>query len=118
MKRIYVDTEVAEKVVRMFEFAADGVSLDRIRLRVHAMRLRARKGKIMGRSSVHAMLTNPFYMGKLRYGGKLIQGVHEPIVSKELFEQVQQQLAGKRKCREIKYSTDIGLEPAEPEDAT
>jgi hypothetical protein len=52
MKRIYVDTEVAEKVVRLFEFAASGLSLSRIRLRAHSLGVKARGGKILGRSSV------------------------------------------------------------------
>ena len=39
-------------------------------------------------SAVHAMLSNPFYAGKVRYKGKLYKGRHEAIISEELFDKV------------------------------
>jgi site-specific DNA recombinase len=39
--------------------------------------------------SVHKLLSNPFYAGKVVYKGKVYPGRHESLVSEELFEQVQ-----------------------------
>lgn len=35
------------------------------------------------------MLKNPFYTGVFRYNGAIMQGVHTPLISNHLFEQVQ-----------------------------
>ncbi|WP_437226512.1 recombinase family protein [Planctomicrobium sp. SH661] len=42
--------------------------------------------------SVHALLTNPIYIGKIRHKSELFDGVHEPIVSEDVFRRVQKQL--------------------------
>ncbi len=59
----------------------------------------SRNGKALNPSSIHAILTNPFYIGMLRYEGKTIQGKHQALVSKELFDQVQEKLARKGRRR-------------------
>ena len=40
-------------------------------------------------ASVRGILHNRFYTGKIRHGDQLLPGVHEPLVSEELFEVVQ-----------------------------
>ncbi len=40
-------------------------------------------------SSVHRMLSNPFYAGQIRAGGRLHQGAHEPMISMAEFEGAQ-----------------------------
>lgn len=54
-------------------------------------------GKRVGRSSVAAMLSNPFYIGVLhvKKGSRTFPGVHEPLISRKLFERVQDALSGK-----------------------
>jgi len=56
-----------------------------------------KKGKKLGgrafdKSSLHVLLTNPVYTGKMRYKDELHGGEQEPIIDQELFSQVQQQL--------------------------
>jgi site-specific DNA recombinase len=46
----------------------------------------------MGVSGLHAVFTNPFYCGQVRWNGELIDGGHEPLVSKEMFRAAQQTL--------------------------
>ena len=43
-------------------------------------------------ASVRGILHNPFYTGKVSYKGKLFTGLHEPLVSQELFDAVQMTL--------------------------
>lgn len=62
----------------------------------------------LNHSAVHALLSNPFYMGKFFYKGKLYQGRHEPLISEELFEKVQtvlkaHQLSGERDRKHHHY---------------
>lgn len=50
--------------------------------------LTGRPGPI-GLSSVHRILTNPYYKGDIRYKGATYKGTHEAIVSREVWYQVQ-----------------------------
>jgi len=49
------------------------------------------------------MLKNPFYYGMIKWSGQLFPGKHKPIVSKELFDRVQAQLA--ENCVSVKSDT-------------
>jgi len=40
-------------------------------------------------ASVRGILHNPFYTGQVSYKGKLLPGVHKPLVSQELFDTVE-----------------------------
>jgi len=57
----------------------------------------SRNGRPLGASALHAILTNPFYAGKLRYGGELLDGSHEPLVSRQVYERAQEALAMRRR---------------------
>ena len=46
---------------------------------------------------LHTILTNPFYIGMIRHGGKTIPGVHRPLISQVTFDLVQQALQAKRR---------------------
>jgi site-specific DNA recombinase len=46
-------------------------------------------GNPLSYSAVYGMFRNPFYMGKLRYGGKIIEGNHKPMVTDAEFNKVQ-----------------------------
>ena len=39
---------------------------------------------------LYAVLTNPFYYGMMRYKGQLIPGTHQPMVTKTIFDSVQE----------------------------
>ena len=54
--------------------------------------LRSRYGKALATSAVHKILTNPLYYGMIPWKGVLYEGLHEPIVSKSLFDRVQERL--------------------------
>jgi len=56
-----------------------------------------KKGKHLGgrpfdKASLHALLTNPLYVGKMRYKDELHPGEHEAIIPPEVFDRVQRQL--------------------------
>ena len=49
-------------------------------------------GRAFDKCSVHALLTNPIYCGKIKHKTDLYQGQHQAIVDEEIFERVQAQL--------------------------
>ena len=49
-------------------------------------------GRAFDKSSLHALLTNPIYCGKIKHKTDLYQGQHQAIVNDEIFEKVQAQL--------------------------
>src|SRR5690606_27511920 len=48
-----------------------------------------RAAKPLALSSVHRMLTNPYYMGNVVFKGAQYDGIHQPLVSPEVWYQVQ-----------------------------
>jgi len=54
---------------------------------------RSRTGHKMSLSNVYTMLKNTFYYGPFRYGEEMYEGKHEPLITKELFDEVQAKIA-------------------------
>ena len=50
----------------------------------------SRGGKKIHKNRVTFTLSNPFYTGLFNYSGELHEGKHEPIISKKLFDSVQE----------------------------
>lgn len=53
-------------------------------------------GVAFNKNSLHALLTNRIYLGKVTYHEEVYEGEHDAIVDPELFELVQRQLHGNR----------------------
>ncbi len=91
---IIPDPERAEIVTEMFQKAAVGWSGRRLKDWLDEKGITTRSGKPVPLSSLLAMLTNPFYYGTFQYpegpGAKWYKGAHKPLISKELFEEIQQ----------------------------
>ena len=49
----------------------------------------------MSKSVIHKILRNPIYVGRFGWAGTEYPGVHQPTVSRQLFESVQQRLDGR-----------------------
>src|SRR5262249_24214738 len=56
-------------------------------------------GKPIVLSSIYRMFTSPFYAGLLVWNGRTFKGAHDPIVSIDEFERVQELLALREKPR-------------------
>lgn len=52
----------------------------------------ARGGQPFDRGSLHSLLTNPLYVGKLKHKANVYEGEHEAIVASAVFQRVQKQL--------------------------
>lgn len=49
-------------------------------------------GNFLARSTIYKMFTDPFYYGEFEYGGEWYQGSHDPMVTKDEYDRVQQLL--------------------------
>jgi site-specific DNA recombinase len=97
-KRIHVPNPETKQLVRLAfqKYLDPNQSVASIAAEMDKMGIRTRKGRPYVKSKVQKMLSNPFYIGINRHDGKDYPGVQEQIISKELFERVQQKLHGGR----------------------
>jgi site-specific DNA recombinase len=68
---------------------------------LYRMGLRNLAGTLVTRNGLSTILNNPFYMGliRIRRTGQVYDGNHEPLISKRLFDDVQDMLAGRFNTR-------------------
>ena len=102
------DPVVSLQVRQLFEWYATGnYSLLELTSKAHDEGFAFRKSnQKIPKSVVHKILKNPLYHGEFRWAGKTYRGVHEPLVSRELFERVQEVMdeKGRRKTGQQKYN--------------
>lgn len=91
------DPAVAPLVRQLFEWYATGdYSLKELTKKAREEGLTFRRSKQpVPRSTLHAMLLNPLYIGDFEWAGVYYKGIHEPIVTRELFDRVQEILTGR-----------------------
>jgi site-specific DNA recombinase len=90
---IEVDLDKAPIAKRMFELYASGRhSLSSLR-----RALQTEFGARLAKSYLERLLKNPFYMGQFRWEDKIYQGTHMPLVSPQLFQEVQAMFRGRNK---------------------
>jgi DNA invertase Pin-like site-specific DNA recombinase len=96
----------APLVRRAFElYALGNCGLNALVERMYEAGLRNKNGRKITRNGLVCILKNPFYMGIIRIDtvGEIFHGVHEPIVSKVLFDAVQNVFAGKNVPKKNKH---------------
>ena len=93
-KRIHVPNPDTDKLMEQVfrKYRNTGESIVTITQAMDVMGIRTRKGHPYNKSKVQKILSNPFYIGINRFDGKDYPGAQHPIISKELFEQVQAKL--------------------------
>ena len=90
---IELDPERAPLVRRMFGiYARTNISLVDLSKWAENQGLRTRQGGVLRRAALHTLLQNPLYCGTIRWAGKLYEGKHEPLISRVLFEHVQERM--------------------------
>jgi hypothetical protein len=105
---IQPDPVVGPQVRQLLEWYATGnYSLLELTRKAHNEGFAFRKSnRKIPKSVVHKTLKNPLYYGDFRWAGKKYRGIHEPLVSRELFERVQEVMdeKGRRKTGQQKHS--------------
>jgi len=79
------------------EFATGNYSLESLRNYLYFLGLTTKKGTVLAKSVVRIILSNPIYLGLIRFNGELYEGKFKPIIEKELWDKVQVEL--KRRSR-------------------
>ena len=91
---IIPDPDRAEIITEMFHKAAAGWSGRKLKDWLAEKGITTRNGRPVPLSSILAMLINPFYYGKFQYpegvDSPWYKGAHKPLISKELYDEVQQ----------------------------
>jgi site-specific DNA recombinase len=102
VRTVIIDPERAPIIVWAFETYATGLySLADITILLEARGLRSRGNRRRGPSPltvsrVHALLSNPYYVGFVTHKGHSYEGRHDPLISQELFDKVQAVLVSHR----------------------
>jgi site-specific DNA recombinase len=96
---IEVDPQRAPVLSKIFEMYASGqYSLTTLR-----EALLKTLGVRINRSYLETILKNPFYIGRFVWQGIEYKGTHEPLISLELFQRVQDTFAGRNKPKYRKH---------------
>ena len=87
------DSTRADLVRKLFEvYASTDLSVEGLTTWARDHGLRTRRGGAPKRSAIHAMLSNPIYVGMVQWHDVLYEGSHTPLVSRALFDHVQEKL--------------------------
>jgi site-specific DNA recombinase len=103
IKDIVVDPQRGSIVKEMFYRAAYlGQSGRKLKMWLESKSFTTRSGKYPQVSLILAMLKNPFYYGEFEYpegSGRWYKGSHEPLITKAVFDKVQESRNGTRKTK-------------------
>ena len=104
-KSIIVDRKKAKVIKAAFEFYSTGnARLEDVSDFLAQRGIVSRGGKRIHKTRATFILSNPFYCGLFRYSGELHEGKHEPIITKKIFDKVQEILKQRgRPHHKIKY---------------
>ena len=106
-KRLVPD---GQKLTEIFAIFAESGSLAKTYTLLRNKQILNNKNLPFSKAHLQSILRNPIYTGKFRYSGKIYQGMHQPLISEELFNHVQQFFRDKiRKLRLYKEYTLGGL---------
>ncbi len=104
-KRLMVNEKEARIVREIFQFYASGLGYKAIVSAINTKGHKSKKGNDFSVNTVRQILLNPIYIGKIRFNRYpdwsskrrrgvneeyiLVDGLHEPIISQQLWEKVQ-----------------------------
>jgi DNA invertase Pin-like site-specific DNA recombinase len=108
LRTIIVDPLKAPLVRMAFELYATGeYSFERLRETMTARGLRGMYGLVMSDSRYRDMLNSPFYYGVFVWKGEMHQGIHEPLVTKDLFDKVQEVMRRRSKPSPVRLKSYV-----------
>ncbi len=92
-KTCIVDEKVAPYIKRIFDlYDAGGLSTVEIEQKIYAEGARNKNGRKIGKTSVHRILCDPFYCGRIIWKGQNYEGKHERLITQEMFDRIQTKL--------------------------
>lgn len=88
----------------MFERYVAGMSITKLRDYLNDHYGKDKGGKTWSYRAVRVALDNPVYAGYVRYEGKLYNGLHDPIITKELYDKTQEELKIRQRTATEKFN--------------
>ena len=100
LRTIEPDRKTFSKVKEVLRtFVTGEYTLTKIQSKMFSLGLVGKDGKPLHLSTIQRILKNPFYYGHFLYRGELHQGSHKPMISKKLFDKIQEALISNGKPR-------------------
>lgn len=97
---IVPDPQRAPFIKKAFEWrASEDISVRELSRRLYEEGFRNRNGGRFARSAFHKLLRNPFYYGEMTWDGGTYRGKHQPLITKQLWNKVQDALRKKTRPR-------------------
>lgn len=91
-----IDPQRADLVRKAFELVASRTyTLEEVLRRINLLGLNTRHGRPLTKQTLSRLLRNQIYAGWIVSGENKVKGLHQPLVSQTLFDEVQDALAGK-----------------------
>ena len=88
-KRLVIDIKESGIVKNIYESYINSRSLAKVCENLKHNSITYRNGRLFSNTTIAYILRNPVYTGKVKFGGKLTQGNHQPIIAQEVFQAVQ-----------------------------
>ena len=89
-KKIYMDEDKWHHIKKAFRLYATGnYSIPKLAEKLSAEGFRSRNGRPVHGSGIYQILNNPIYYGYFRWNDQIYKGIHTPMISKDLFDAVQ-----------------------------
>jgi site-specific DNA recombinase len=99
-----LDSVKAPLIRKMFEYYSTGrYSLMALVETMYNEGLRTHGGNRLVKSRMSSLLSDPYYYGEIRWNGKIYPGKHEPLITKQLHDKVQDVLHGRTTPRHNKH---------------
>jgi site-specific DNA recombinase len=90
--RLVPQEDEATIVREMFEKYIELGSLISVVEHLDRRGIRNRRGRAFDKTGLRWILGNPVYVAKIRYGGQVLDGAHQAIITQEVWDTVQDQL--------------------------
>ena len=105
-----LDTTRAPVINKIFRLYATGkYSMEKLAEIAFDDGFRNRGGNRVNKSAIEFLLKNPIYCGDFRWNNQLYHGIHERIITRDLFDTAQTQLKGSNKPKLVKGFAYSGL---------
>ncbi|KKP71165.1 MAG: Recombinase [Candidatus Roizmanbacteria bacterium GW2011_GWA2_35_19] len=89
-KKIVVDPKVAPAIKEIFELYSTGkFTFEKLSIFLGEKGIMTCKNKFFKKDKIKFYLSNPFYYGHFRFKKEIYQGIHQPLITKKLFDEVQ-----------------------------
>jgi len=89
-----------EMLKEIFNLALTGnYSVQKLYEKAEKLGIQNSRGKLISKTQMYKLLTNPFYKGEFQYSGEIYQGIHKALITNEEYEIIQNHLKERARPR-------------------